>query len=125
MKFGTSNLEDLSVTNAKLAADIKIGTLGGLMTAERASIVGAINEIESLLADLDAVKEAIEEAPVADPIGGGDYEFTLLHMPIAGTVRVFDGLRLKADEDYTILGAVITTQHSSILVDYKYVEEMS
>jgi hypothetical protein len=40
-------IPDTSITNAKLATDIKIGSLATLTTTEKSSVVGAINEIDA------------------------------------------------------------------------------
>lgn len=47
--IGVSALQDLSVTNAKMATDCKIGSLAALVTTEKASVVGAINECKSAI----------------------------------------------------------------------------
>lgn len=41
---------DGTVTNAKLAADVKVGSLATLTTTEKASVVGAINELDADIA---------------------------------------------------------------------------
>ena len=40
-------ITDNSLTNAKLATDIKVGSLASLTTTEKGSVVGAINELDS------------------------------------------------------------------------------
>jgi len=45
--FSSFGLENGAVTNAKLATDVKIGSLATLTTTEKNSIVGALNEIDS------------------------------------------------------------------------------
>jgi hypothetical protein len=45
--LGTFSLQDGSVANAKLATDAKVGSLATLTTTEKASVVGAINEVDS------------------------------------------------------------------------------
>jgi len=43
----TANIADLAVTDAKLAADNKVGSLASLVTTAKGSVVLAINEIEN------------------------------------------------------------------------------
>jgi len=43
----TIKIKDLNVTDAKLATDIKVGSLGDLNTSEGDSVVGAINEVDT------------------------------------------------------------------------------
>jgi flagellin len=38
---------DTSITNAKLATDVKVGSLAALTTTQKASLVGAINEVDA------------------------------------------------------------------------------
>ena len=40
-------IADNSITNAKLAVDVKVGSLASLTTTEQSSVVGAINELDS------------------------------------------------------------------------------
>jgi hypothetical protein len=67
----SADIADGAITNAKLATDVKVGSLATLTTTEKASVVGAINEIDaaagaSVLATLD---DTTDEAAGADMIG--------------------------------------------------------
>lgn len=46
---GTSQLKDAAVTNAKLATDVKVGSLAALTTTTKASVVAALNELDAQL----------------------------------------------------------------------------
>jgi hypothetical protein len=51
----TGTVADLAVTNAKLAADVKVGSLATLTTTEVASVVGAINELDAEIGDMSSL----------------------------------------------------------------------
>ena len=51
-------LVDGSVTNAKLATDVKVGSLATLTTTSKASVVGAINEVNAKVAANQAASTA-------------------------------------------------------------------
>lgn len=56
-----------SITNAKLATDVKVGSLATLDTTEKASVVGAINEVAALITDALAVNSvAFRLADISD-----------------------------------------------------------
>ena len=44
---GGTVIDDNSISNAKLASDIKVGSLATLTTTVKTSVVGAINELDS------------------------------------------------------------------------------
>jgi hypothetical protein len=46
---------DLSVTNAKLATDVKMGSLASLTTTEKGSMQGAVNELDGEIGDLSTL----------------------------------------------------------------------
>ena len=46
-------IPDGSVTNAKLATDVKVGSIATLTTTEKSSVVGAINEVDSNVSDIE------------------------------------------------------------------------
>ncbi|MFD0712304.1 hypothetical protein [Paenibacillus sp. GCM10027626] len=56
---------DNSITNNKLSTDIKIGSLGGLQTSNKDSVVSAINEINATLLDTANTLEAHRSATAA------------------------------------------------------------
>ncbi len=66
LRVGTSDIQDKAVTNAKLADDAKVGSLAALTTTEVASVVGAINEVDS---HADAAASTANAAYVK-PAGG-------------------------------------------------------
>lgn len=54
-----TGLSDDSVTNAKLATDIKVGSLASLTTTNKTSVVNALNEIKTLITNLSNNKADI------------------------------------------------------------------
>ena len=54
---------DGSVTDAKLAADVKIGSLEALDTTEKGSVVGAVNEVAAAAAAAQGTADAAYVAP--------------------------------------------------------------
>jgi hypothetical protein len=57
---GSTILADTIITDAKLAADVKIGSLAALNTTTKASVVAAINELVDLFSGLTAPSSLIE-----------------------------------------------------------------
>ena len=57
-------VSDLAVTNAKLALDVKIGSLAALTTTEKGSAVGAINELNANLGSLPGLTTAAKGSTV-------------------------------------------------------------
>lgn len=66
-----SGILDDSITNAKMAADVKIGSLAALTTTDKDSITDAINEIETDVTDLNA-NDAVLYYGKFSQMSGGD-----------------------------------------------------
>lgn len=54
--------DDGAITNAKLATDVKVGSLATLTTTAKASVVGAINEVNAKVATVQAASTASDVA---------------------------------------------------------------
>lgn len=83
--------DDESVTNAKLADDVKVGSLADLSTEEKGSVVGAINEVKAMV-ESPVLFAAIENAVPA--AGAGAVAATL----DVGTVEDANGHRHTAKD---------------------------
>ncbi|MFA5424232.1 MAG: hypothetical protein WC374_10285 [Phycisphaerae bacterium] len=62
---GVGSIEDGSLTNAKLATDAKVGSLAALATIEKASAVGAINELNTGIGNKAALTTEVKTSLVA------------------------------------------------------------
>jgi len=80
-------IPDTSITNAKLATDIKVGSLATLTTTHVASVVGAINEVKAL-ADTaiqsDTAVDCVKKAKIT--LNGGTYTPVVFGSATAATV---------------------------------------
>lgn len=68
---------DNSIANIKLVSDIKVGSLAALTTTEKASVAGAINEVDADVGDLTTLTTTVKTSAVAainevDGIAGGN-----------------------------------------------------
>lgn len=91
-EFLLSGVADNSLTNTKLAADVKIGSLAALTTTNKSSVVSAVNETVAQLADKAPLSHTTTKASPTvighikpdDVTGrvGGDGTFTVLNSSI-------------------------------------------
>lgn len=84
---------DGSVTNAKLATDVRVGSLAALTTTEKGSAVGAINEVDGRVDTVDAKIPLIEQGTFAIPEGSGNsIGTTTVVIPIEADYIMFSAL---------------------------------
>lgn len=83
------SIADLSVTDAKLATDIKVGSLAALNTTVKTSVVAAINEVKATASSWTMVKKTSNTTKTADGTVASDpaLQITLL----ANTTYVIRG----------------------------------
>lgn len=93
---------DGSLTNAKLATDIKVGSLATLTTTDKSSVVAAVNEVFTLKAPL--VSPALTGTPTA-PTAAANTNTTQL----ATTEFVTTADNLKATKATQISNTLLTT----------------
>jgi len=98
---------DGSITNAKLATAVKVGTLGSLTTEEKASVVGAINEVDSnadakYTKPAEGIPDSDMETAVQTSLGKADtaYQKPVDGIPGSDTASAVQTSLGKADTAY-------------------------
>lgn len=109
----TPTVTDGSITNAKLATDVKVGSLASLDTTDKSSVVGAINELHTTISGLGgggstgADRDYISLPPLSTPgsftaTAASDTQINLTWTDISNEV------------DYVIQRGVTNTSYSTI-----------
>lgn len=96
-------IPDGSISNAKLATDVKVGSLATLTTTEKASVVGSINEVDADLGTLNSTVTSHFAEKATEAVLGHVIIGTGLDVTVGGTVSVeVDIARFKkASSTYT------------------------
>lgn len=115
----TLQLKDLGVTDAKLAADVKVGSLAALTTTAQNNIVAAINELDGEAAtdagSIASARLAMPNQPLANDtidIGGDTYEFD----GVGGNINVVIGGSAAATRG-NLITAINTNGTESVFAD--------
>lgn len=106
--------EGVTLTTSASSIDFVGGGVSG--TAVGAAVTETISG--------SAANYAVDETP-SGTINGTNVTFVLAHTPIAGTLALYYGTRLKLSVDYTLSTATITmtiapVAGASLLADYQY-----
>lgn len=123
-------IPDNSLTNAKLASDVKVGSLATLTTTEKGSVVGAINELDldvgTNTTNLDIIRTAKTDTGVADAYivdTDGTFDLTkdgnvLNFVPVNSNTGVsaivVDGLASKAIKKADDTGTLVDLEEGDI-----------